>query len=89
MTAAPWLPPPPDIANDPELAILAVLDAALQATAGALFAQHPDLHDEAPGQDSHGLRALSASILNSAEDLRRFISDYRTAVERRYSDRSF
>lgn len=89
MTNAFWLPPPPDITNDPELAILAALDAVLQVTACALFAQYPDLYDEVPGHDPHRLGALSASIIDSADGLRRFISDYRVAIERRYSDRTF
>lgn len=44
MRSDPW-PTPPDLAQSPELAVLALLDAALDLTVSALLALYPELTD--------------------------------------------
>jgi hypothetical protein len=40
------IPTPPELMKNPELAVLAVLDATLDVAWYALAAEHPDMHDE-------------------------------------------
>lgn len=44
MRSAPW-PTPPELAENPELAVLALLDAALDLAVSALLALYPELAD--------------------------------------------
>ena len=41
-----FIPTPPELMKNPELAVLAVLDATIDIAWYALAAEHPDLHDE-------------------------------------------
>ena len=41
-----WLPAPHDLQQDPELAALAILEAAADTTQVALLAAHPDLWED-------------------------------------------
>lgn len=52
-----WLPRPPEIERDPELALLAVLHTALEATVLALTAAHPHLATTDPPPDRQTLAA--------------------------------
>ncbi len=49
-----WLPRPPELERDPELALLAVLHITLEALVFALLAAHPRLatHDPPPDPDT-------------------------------------
>ena len=77
---------PQQIANDPELAMLAALDAVLELSVPSLFAQHQDIgHDDQPDR----LTTLAVSIITSAEELRVLLRGYRVALARRYRDIPF
>jgi hypothetical protein len=78
MSLSPWLPTPPEIAKDPELAPLAMLEAALDVTAWALHAQHPELADDAALPEP--ITKLAAQLLAEASRLRSLIGTYRVAV---------
>ena len=76
------VPTPPEIVHDPELAILAVLDAVLDATANSLVAAHLELCDPEP--DPHPTSrptALAAAILRQARRMRANLARYRTAID--------
>jgi len=47
------LPTPADIADNPELASLAILDSALDISATAILAQYPEIHSPDWPLDSH------------------------------------
>jgi hypothetical protein len=79
MRSAPW-PTPPDLAENPELAVLALLDAALDLTVSALLALYPELADperpywiDAPS----AARDRAATIASRAHSLREALARYR------------
>lgn len=74
---------PKDLARDPELAAIEILDAVLDATTRALLAAHPELADDErpywltpPTPSCHAAR----SIVDRAARLRDRLADYRSAV---------
>ncbi len=67
------------LASNPELAVLTVLDEALKQAIGALLTRHPDI-GLAGGEF---LPTSSAgAIINRAWDLRNLIRSYRAALAR-------
>ena len=70
------LPTPPEIAEIPELALLSVLDFALDATARALVAAHPELDAEAlPPRSGAGARCAER-ILAHVYKLKLLLTSY-------------
>lgn len=69
-----WLPKPPALARDPELALLAVLHTALQTLVFALFASHPQLASTDPPGDAQTLAAhrLIVSVWHFQRQLHRY-----------------
>ena len=78
MREVPWLPTPPEIAEDPQLAALAMLQAAVDVTTWALYAQHPDITDDEPRYGR--LAKLASSLIDTAQHLRSLIVAYRQRV---------
>ncbi len=69
-----WLPRPPALERDPELALLAVLHTALEAVVYALVAVHPHLATPDPPPDPDILAARR--LLTAADHLRRQLARY-------------
>lgn len=77
------LPIPPALDRWPELAALAILDAALSATESALLAACPAIRYGALEHASRGSTTLRAnSIILQARRLAAAIASYRNAVDR-------
>jgi hypothetical protein len=79
MRSAPW-PTAPELAEHPELAVLALLDAALDLTVSALLALYPELADperpywiDAPC----AARDRAATLASRAHSLREALAGYR------------
>ena len=79
MRSDPW-PTPPDLAESPELAVLALLDAALELAVSALLALYPEIADperpywiDAPS----AARDRAATITSRAYSLRDALARYR------------
>lgn len=86
------VPTPRDLWAAPELAVLAILDAALAAAAEVLFAYHPGLHDLAgtyQGRAPPLCGALAAILVSRFEELRDLLAWYRLAVQSPPSDDDF
>lgn len=76
-------PTPPEIADVPELAILAALENTLDLAIYALLAAHPQLGDpDCPSwlRDPSPARASADRILAAAAPLARALGAYRRAV---------
>jgi hypothetical protein len=76
-------PTPPEIADVPELAILAALEHTLDLALYALLAAHPQLSDpECPDRlrDPSPARAAADRIVTAAHSLARALDAYRRAV---------
>lgn len=69
-----WLPKPPALERDPELALLAVLHTALETLVFALLASHPHLATPDPPPDSETLAAhrLMVSVWHFQRQLDRY-----------------
>jgi hypothetical protein len=69
-----WLPRPPALERDPELALLAVLHTALEILGFALLASHPHLATPDPPADSDTLAAhrLMVSVWHFQRELDRY-----------------
>jgi hypothetical protein len=84
MSPAPTrFPTPPQIADVPELAILAALDDLLDLTLRALLAVHPQLGDsDGPDRlrDPSPAHAAAHRIVTAAKPLARALDAYRRAV---------
>ena len=76
-----------ELANDPELAVLAALDVLLELSVSALHAAHPDLGVDDP--EPHQLTMLAGSIIESAHGLRDLLRAYRVALERHHRNVPF
>jgi hypothetical protein len=79
-----WRPTPPEVERAPEVALLAVLDRALDATVAAIIAAHPNLADGEPYYrrlDRPEARAADA-ILARAARLRDALHRYRRVLAR-------
>ena len=82
----PKMPTPTDLDQDPELAALAVLDAALQAARAALLSRHADLRNGVRGAGRR-YNTTSAStwaagpLVLLAKVMREQIASYREAIE--------
>ena len=79
----PPMPTPADLDHDPELAALAVLDAALQAARAALLSTQAQLRDGGDGPRHDLLPTFWAAgpLVLLAEVLREQIASYREAIE--------
>jgi hypothetical protein len=79
--------------SDPELAMIATLDAALKQTACALLAQYPHVlpafrqNTEPPPQNE--LKSVADSIISSCWALRAQLRRYRAALARHYRKMPF
>lgn len=67
------------LAQAPELAALALLDAALELSVRSLLAEHPTLGLNEPGPDPVLLRRAQR-VLSSISPLQRAVHSYRAAV---------
>jgi hypothetical protein len=77
------LPLPPSLERWPELASLAILDAALSTSESALIAVCPELHCGAIGRASRGSTVARASaVILQARRLAAALVAYRNAVDR-------
>ncbi len=76
-----WLPRPPVLEHDPELALLAVLHTALEAVVFALVAAHPHLCVPDPPPEPEILAA--GRLLTDADHLRRQLARYCRALAAR------
>lgn len=84
------LPPPSRLARDPELAVLAILDAAIDASEFALSSVHPVFLQRGSLRGSP-LHSAKAIVLHGKR-LAAEIAGYRNAIERerrRNSDEPF
>jgi hypothetical protein len=75
-----WLPRPPELERDPELAVLAVLHVALNATIYALVAAHPHLASDWP-RPPYPEVAAADRVLSAAAVLLRAIAKYRRVLD--------
>lgn len=78
------IPLPPELDQNPELAVLATLDAALKASVFALVAAHPPLRDPKcqPGDSTPDSYWIAAVFLSLADQLAEAIAAYRRTVDR-------
>ena len=79
-----WLPIPPELNTNPELATLAILDCALDVTCHAIYAVCPDIHDSRAilGQDKPLMSLIVArEILSLSERLQESIYWYKQRLE--------
>lgn len=79
---------PNDVLRKPQLAALAILDAALMAARAALIAEHPDvgplgLHAAEP---SRPLVIIAALLVERTAELRHLLSRYRRAIDAFHAD---
>lgn len=85
------LPPPPLLDRAPQLAILEVLESALDVTAQVLAAENPKLLDhELPywvAQKEPPSYFTALAIIKLLQQLRRSIDRYRADVDRELNDR--
>jgi len=83
------IPTPDDLADSPELAILAALDHTLELAASALACAHPELLDpERPYWLGPPTRAVTVAqtLVRRTRGLQRALRAYREAVEMRRQD---
>ena len=79
MSTCQTLPTPPELAQAPELALIALLDHALELTLRALLAAHPQLCDhERPYwiPQTHSTM-IAEAILSTVYSLQQSLDDYR------------
>jgi hypothetical protein len=69
-------PSPSDLQHAPQLAALAILDAALRSSVASLEAAYPELHVHAWNPDAPDAVRLAASLCASATALCRLLDDY-------------
>jgi hypothetical protein len=72
-----WLPPPPALAQNPELAMLAVLHTTLEALVLALVAFYPHLAlpEPPPDRETRAAHRLRADIWHFQHRLTRYCRD--------------
>jgi hypothetical protein len=77
-----WRPSPPEIDRAPEVALLAVLDLALDVAMAAVVAAHPNLVDDEPFYRQLHRPEMKAAdaILTRAGRLRDALDRYRRAL---------
>ncbi len=77
------LPFPPRLERSPELAPLAILDAALSVSEAALLAEHADLYNGAIDAAPSGSSVLRANaVITHARRLAAALAAYREALDR-------
>ncbi|TFG92250.1 MAG: hypothetical protein E4H11_09675 [Myxococcales bacterium] len=84
-------PTPNDLADAPELAILAALDQTLDLVVRALVCAYPELADpECPGwlRQASRLAAAAETLVEHTTDMQQALRAYREAVEIRRQDRA-
>ena len=82
------IPTPNDLDRDPELAVLAALDAALQAAVFALISVHPHLRggdEPQPRHDPPDTYWIASVFLISARQLGDALDAYRNAIDKQRS----
>lgn len=78
------IPTPPTLDRAPELAVIAVLDAALKASVFAMISSHPLLRDPdcSVGNDADLVASVFLSIANQLGEA---INAYHRAIEREHA----
>ena len=78
------IPAPPELDHNPELAVLATLEAALMAAEFALIAIHPALRDpdRRPGDQPPDSYWIATVFLAAAAQLRGALHAYQRVIER-------
>jgi hypothetical protein len=74
------LPDPGELTREPQLAILAALDATLVATTAAIDARHAALNVACWAPDAPEDIRLAAAIVASARALRQLVAEYDAAT---------
>lgn len=73
---------PSDLAEHPELAVLAILDSALGMAKFAIIAAHPELTDADPASGPCTIEVLAAEhILIGVDTLQRVTASYRRVIK--------
>jgi len=90
LRARAWWPPPPELAAAPELAVLAVLRAAVEIAVAALLAENGALTSADDLPLTAGAQA-ARRVIDDAGRLTRAVDDYRgliaaLAADHRYPD---
>lgn len=80
------LPTTSEIADDPELAALSVLDFSLGAAVRALVAANPELNEEDFHRAATERVLIAEHILNLTREFQYVLARYRWAVERSYPE---
>ena len=84
MTPPHYLPTADQLGDAPELAAVAVLDAALRVTRMALLVNNPDLGDPDVALDPQPpalISALALLLVDRVDELHRMITWYRIALD--------
>lgn len=76
------LPLPPDLERSPELAPLAILDAALTACEAALLASYAEIYHGVGGAPRGSSRLRAGAVITQARRLGTVLAAYRDAVDR-------
>lgn len=77
-----WVPTPPQLEQAPELAILAVLECALETASSALLAVYPEFCDMEPREPLSQPALGALTIISAGKRLHTSIAGYRGAIER-------
>lgn len=73
---------PSDLREHPELAVLAVLDTALDMAKFAIIAANPELTEADPDADPSDIEVLAAEhVLIAIDTLRQLAASYRRAIK--------
>lgn len=75
------IPPIRDVRLDPELATIAVLDAALQACRASLIAEHPDASSLSTTEARPLVVVMAALVVARTTELRLLLDHYQLACE--------
>ena len=71
-----YLPTPPEIDETPELAVLSVLDFALEASARALVAAHPEIEEDDLPPGAGAAARCAECILSHVYKLKLLLASY-------------
>ena len=74
---------PDDLAGDPQLAVLHVLEETLWTARMALIGAHPELRGADPPDPADAPAVLASTLLPLLECVRRLLPAYRRSLDRR------
>lgn len=84
---------PDDLAWEPQLAVLHVLEETLWTARMALIGAHPELRDAGPPDPDDASAALAATLLPLLDCARQLLAAYRRSLDSRrdphYAEREF